>query len=89
MNEFMIEIVVIGVVLTAGYIIYSDRKYRKVIHEALDAADERIISIKRISNNFIFIDFRYKLEVVDKNGARMWKECKIGPNRKIEWKNES
>ena len=89
MDQFMIEIAVIGVVLTAGYILYMDRKYRKIIHEALDAMNKKIINIKRVSNNFIFIDFRYRLEIEDKNGIRTWKECKIGPNRKLEWKDKS
>jgi len=87
MDRFMIEVIVVGVVLTIGYVFYSDQVNRKNIDEALKAANEKVISLKRTSNNFIFIDFRYKIEVVDKNGTRKTKECKIGPNRKIEWMN--
>ncbi len=88
MDQFMIEVIVIGVVLTVGYVLYSDRVNQKNIHEALNARNEKVVSIKRTSNNFIFIDFRYKIEIVDKNGNRKLKECIIGPNKKIEWKDE-
>jgi hypothetical protein len=88
MDQFMIEVAVVGIVLTIVYVIYSDRVNRKNIHEALRALNEKVISIKRTSNNFIYIDFRYQIEIVDKNGNRKLKECKIGPNRKIEWINK-
>jgi len=87
MDRFMIEVIVVGVVLTIGYVFYSDQINRKNINEAIKAANEKVVSIKRTSNNFIFIDFRYKIEVVDRNGTRKMKECKISPNRKIEWMN--
>ena len=87
MDKFMIEVIVVGIVLTIGYVIYSDRINQKNIREALNAANEKVVSIKRTSNNAIFIDFRYKIEIVDKNGVRKSKECKIGPDKKIEWKN--
>ncbi len=85
MDQFMIEVIVIGIVITVVYTVYSDRVNRKNIHEALEALNEKVISIKRTSNNFIFIDFRYQIEIVDKNGIRKMKECKISPNKKIEW----
>ena len=89
MDKFMIEVIVVGVVLTIGYVLYSDRINQKNIRDALKAANEKVIHIKRISNNAIFIDFRYKIEIVDKNGVKKSKECKIGPDKKIEWKNEA
>ena len=88
MDQFMIEVIVVGAVLTIGYVLYSDRINQKNIREALNAANEKVVRIKRTSNNLIFIDFRYTIEIVDKNGVRKSKECKIGPNKKIEWKNE-
>ncbi len=88
MDQLLIAIAIVGIIFSVIYTMNIDRKNRNNIKDALSAKNQKIISIKRTSNNIIFIDFRYKLEIEDKNGNRRWRECMIGSNKKIEWINE-
>jgi hypothetical protein len=88
MDQLLITIAIVGIIFSVIFTMNNDRKNRNNIKDALSAKNQKIISIKRTSNNIIFIDFRYKLEIEDKNGNRRWRECTIGSSKKIEWINE-